>query len=128
MVKRHDKYGRKVANSEMIWKIWKTRKLKCYMIWKIWKKGKSDSSHFNLHLFHIFHSISQFNLLFFRIFTIFSLFNWLVLLYCSYLFNIQLTFLPYFNSEKIWKIWRKASRIVIRYGHYRKKVSRIEKR
>jgi hypothetical protein len=29
MGKRHEKYGRKVANSEMIW--------------KIWKKGKSNS-------------------------------------------------------------------------------------
>jgi hypothetical protein len=29
IVKRHDKDWRKVANSEMIWKIWKKSKLKC---------------------------------------------------------------------------------------------------
>jgi hypothetical protein len=37
-MKRYGKYGRKVANSEMIWKIWKKYKLNCEMIWKIWKK------------------------------------------------------------------------------------------
>jgi hypothetical protein len=42
-VKRHEKYGRKVSNSEMIWKIWKKSKFKCEMIWKIWKKGKLNS-------------------------------------------------------------------------------------
>jgi hypothetical protein len=42
-VKRYEKCGRKVGNSEMIWKIWKKSKLKCQMIWKIWKKGKSNS-------------------------------------------------------------------------------------
>jgi hypothetical protein len=42
-VKRHEKYGRQVGNSEMIWKIWKKSKLKCEMIWKIWKKGNSNS-------------------------------------------------------------------------------------
>jgi hypothetical protein len=30
--KRHEKYGRQVGNSEMIWKIWKKSKLKCEMI------------------------------------------------------------------------------------------------
>jgi hypothetical protein len=28
-VKRHEKYGRQVGNSEMIWEIWKKNKLKC---------------------------------------------------------------------------------------------------
>jgi hypothetical protein len=43
IVKRHEKYGRKVGNSEIVWKIWKESKLKCEMIWKTWKKGKSNS-------------------------------------------------------------------------------------
>ena len=42
-MKRCAKYGRKVGNSEMTWKIWKKGKLKCEMLWKIWKKGKSNS-------------------------------------------------------------------------------------
>jgi hypothetical protein len=42
IVKRHEKYGRKVGNSEIVWKIWKESKLKCEMIWKTWKKGKSN--------------------------------------------------------------------------------------
>ena len=37
-MKIYEKYGRKVGNSEMIWKIWKKGKLNSEKIWKIQKK------------------------------------------------------------------------------------------
>ena len=42
-MKRYEKYGRKVGNSEMIWKIWKKGKSNSEKIRKIWKKPKLNS-------------------------------------------------------------------------------------
>jgi hypothetical protein len=92
-VKRYEKYGRKVGNSEMILKIWKKSKMKCEILFDLpFFHIFPIFSLFDLLFFYIVHILSLFNFPFFCISHIFSLFN-LLFFHIFRIFIFQLTFL-----------------------------------